>query len=304
MTTSISGRPGQFTYFDHQLGGPDWTGKRVLDYGGKFGHMLLDPNCRIEPRDYWSIDVSQKAIAEGRRRHPEAHFIFHDRYNYKFNPTGTKGLPIPDPGVRFDIIVAFSFVNYSKGDTLELIDQLMALLTADGKLAFSFLDPLWTPPPDWPHAPEAIVNSRWTQLYEALGDRLEMSLDELLTRAKKATQQSKTERWSNLREYLEFGHVANPAMDVAKLLEQARHIPLTWLALVDGDKLIIDADDGEVVLGGGTQNSSILPLWAYLSFCTAEYMGQLLPNARIVPPAEAERLHCAIIDARKGPGQR
>jgi hypothetical protein len=38
-----------------------------------------------------------------------------------------------------------------KAEALEVIDQLMSLLTEDGTLTFSFLDPLWTPLPESPH---------------------------------------------------------------------------------------------------------------------------------------------------------
>jgi hypothetical protein len=41
-------------------------------------------------------------------------------------------------------------------------------------------------------------------------------------------------------------------------------------------------------------------MWTHLSFCTAEYMSQLFPNAQICPPVAGDRQHCAIIEARKG----
>src|ERR687895_1207799 len=69
MASWISTRTGQFAYFDRQLQHPDWSGKKVLDFGGNVGNILLDPKCTIEPANYWSIDVSRDAIAEGRRRH-------------------------------------------------------------------------------------------------------------------------------------------------------------------------------------------------------------------------------------------
>jgi SAM-dependent methyltransferase len=307
MATSISGRSGQFTYFDHQLGSPDWTGKRVLDFGGKIGNMLLDPNSRIDQREYWCIDASPGAITEGRQRYPDGHFIFHDRYNYKFNPTGTVGLPIPDPGVRFDIIVAFSLVSYGKAEMLEVIDQLMALLTEDGTLAFSFLDPLWTPPPEWPYLSESAVNARWTQMYRSLevnyAEKLDMSLDEVLMRAKKTALKSESAGWSNLREYLEQAHVVNPEMDVAGLDQQIRDAALTWVALVDCNKLVVDQGNGAVI-EEKAHNPVHLPLWANVSFCTAEYMKKLLPYAQILPPAQPERLHCAIINGRKETGRQ
>lgn len=72
MPTRISAVYGQFAYFDHQLGYSDWTGRRVLDFGGNVGNILLDPTCTIEHDKYWSIDVSRDSITEGKRRHPRA----------------------------------------------------------------------------------------------------------------------------------------------------------------------------------------------------------------------------------------
>jgi SAM-dependent methyltransferase len=307
MTKSISGRSGQFAYFDHQIGGPDWTGKQVLDFGGKAGNMLLDPNSGIEQRDYWCIDASGGAITEGRRRYPDAHFVFYDRYNYKFNPTGTVGLPIPDPGVRFDVIVSFSMISYNKAETLNIIDQLTALLAEDGILAFSFLDPLWTPPPEWPYPSESAVSAHWAQVYRSLevnyAEKLNMSLDEVLMRAKKTALESASAGWSNLREYLEKAHVVNPELDVAGLYRQISDTSLTWVELIDCSKLVVDsayaASTAEIV-----QNPVHLPLWANVSFCAAEYLTQLLPDAQIRPPAQSERLHCAIIDGRNGAGRQ
>ncbi|MGH9197619.1 MAG: hypothetical protein ACRD1T_17980, partial [Acidimicrobiia bacterium] len=86
MASYITKRKIQFSIFDHHLGNPDWTGKRVLDFGGSAGNVLLDPGCRIEPGNYWCIEISRDAVIEGQRRHPDAHFVFYERYNYEYNP--------------------------------------------------------------------------------------------------------------------------------------------------------------------------------------------------------------------------
>lgn len=266
MKSFISGRQGQFGYFDRRLGGPDWTGSRVLDFGGNVGNLLLDPACRVDQSDYWCIDVSRDAITEGRRRHPRAHFVFYDRYHYEYNPAGIPGLPVPDPGVRFDFIVAFSVVTHNnKAETIELVDQLMALLTDDGRLAFTFIDPRWTPPAGWPHDPASDTG------------------------------------WSNLYWMLEKLHAAKPDMDVAGLLMRAESTSLTWTTLVNGTELTIDPEDpGQRREGPG--DPAVHRLWGYINMCTADYMTELFPNAEIRPP-EDDRQHCAILHARKGTGR-
>jgi SAM-dependent methyltransferase len=206
MPAFISEVTGQFAYFDHQFENPDWTGKKVLDFGGNVGNILLNPDCRIEPENYWSIDISQEVIDEGRRRHPRAHFAFYDRYNFEFNPTGTPGLPIPDVGVRFDFILAHSVITHaSKADSTDLVEQLLGFLADGGKAAFSFIDPRWTPPPEWHDVVfPGITNLHWR----------------LLAR-----------------------QALDPETDVAGLLAQAEGVEHTWTTLVNHDELYFDPDE-------------------------------------------------------------
>jgi len=206
--THISEATGQFAFFDSQLGRPDWAGKRVLDFGGNVGNILLDPGCRIEPHNYWSIDVSRDAIPEGKRRHPRGHFILYDRYNFAFNPAGQAGLPIPDPGERFDLILGHSVLTHvTRAEALEFTARLLEFLTEGGRAAFSFLDPWWVPPPAW----------------TAAGVR--------------------SPGLSNLEERLERRRRDNPGVDVGGLLELARQAELTWTTLVNDDELYFDPDD-------------------------------------------------------------
>jgi hypothetical protein len=228
MLTWISARVGQFAYFDRQLGQPDWAGKRVLDFGGNVGNILLDPHCSIDHDKYWSIDVSPDAIAEGALRYPDAHFVFHDRYNFEYNPEGQHGLPIPDLGVRFDIIVGWSiFTHVSKAETLEYADRLLDFLTDDGMAAFSFLDPGFTPPPGWARPDES-------------------------------------PGMSNLRWRLAARGAANPGVDVAGLVARAERADLTWTTLVNDDELLTDPDDDGVAAGKPNRGYLTFATPAYL----------------------------------------
>ena len=134
----------QFAYFDEQLDHPDWRGQRVLDFGGNKGNLLLDPACTIRHQDYYCLDVIRDAIAEGQRTFPETHFIHYDRYNCSFNPEGVRDLPVPDLGVEFDLIVAYSvFTHTTFAEMRDLIAQLQQSLARGGTLAFTFIDPHW-----------------------------------------------------------------------------------------------------------------------------------------------------------------
>ena len=155
----------QFAYFDQQLDHPNWHGKRVLDFGGNKGNLLLDPACTIRPPDYYCLDVIGEAIEEGRKTFPDAHWAQYDRYNCSFNPEGTVDLPVPDLGVEFDVILAYSvFTHTTFAEMTDLVGQLQQRLARGGKLAFTFIDPHWN------------ENLRWRLEKRNSADRVEMLL--------------------------------------------------------------------------------------------------------------------------------
>jgi hypothetical protein len=134
----------QFAYFDEQLDHPDWRGKRVLDFGGNKGNLLLDPSCTIRHDDYYCLDVISDAIGEGQHNFPDAHFVHYDRYNCSFNPEGVRDLPVSDLGIEFDIILAYSvFTHTTFEEMIDLVAQLQQRLARGGILAFTFIDPHW-----------------------------------------------------------------------------------------------------------------------------------------------------------------
>lgn len=139
---------GQFAYFDEVLMHPDWRGRAVLDFGGSDGNLLRDDVCPIEQTNYWCVDVVKDAIDEGRRAFPDAHWAHYDRYNCSFHPGGVRDLPIPNLGIAFDFILAYSvFTHTTLEEMRELVPQLRAQLAPGGALAFTFEDPHFEP---WP----------------------------------------------------------------------------------------------------------------------------------------------------------
>jgi len=166
----------QFAYFDAQLEHPNWRDKRVLDFGGNKGNLLLDPDCPIRHENYYCLVVIRDAIDEGRKAFPEAHWFHYDRYNCSFNPDGIVDLPIPDPRVEFDFILAYSvFTHTTWEETKNLVEQLQKRLAPGGALAFTFIDPHWQ------------SNLRWRLDKRNSADRVE----ELLA-------QSRGARWCSL----------------------------------------------------------------------------------------------------------
>jgi len=137
-------KAGQFAYFDAQLDHPNWSGKRVLDFGGNKGNLLHDPACTIGHGNYYCLDIIRDAIEEGRKTFPQANWFHYDRYNCSFNPEGVVDLRVPDLGVEFDFILAYSvFTHTSWEETKDLVEQLCARLAPGGRLAFTFIDPHW-----------------------------------------------------------------------------------------------------------------------------------------------------------------
>jgi SAM-dependent methyltransferase len=146
MATHLSTRQTQFSYFDQVLEGPVWKGRKILDFGGNVGGFLVGVGDHVDHEDYWCLDLTQAAIDEGRRNFPRAHFVFYDRYSSYFNPTGARNMPVPDLGLKFDIILAFSvFTHTHRSEMIELVEQLRRMLAPQGVLAFTFFDPRYDP---------------------------------------------------------------------------------------------------------------------------------------------------------------
>ena len=170
---------GQFAYFDKQLGHPNWEGKSVLDFGGNRGNLLLNPDCAIRHEQYYCMDVLRGAIDEGRERFPTAHWVHYDRYNCSFNPKGIEGLPVPDLGIGFDFILAFSvFTHTTREEMHALVGQLRSRLAPGGALAFTFIDPHFR---SWPET-HAGNNLRW-RLERFRETNRSLDVDALLARS-------------------------------------------------------------------------------------------------------------------------
>lgn len=140
----VSTRLTQFSYFDQQLGSPVWKGRKILDFGGNVGRFLVAAGDHVDHEDYWCIDLNPAVVEEGRRTYPRAHFVHYNRYSSQYNPNGVQFLPIPECGVEFDIIIAFSvFTHTDRSEMRELVGALRSMLTHDGVLAFTFFDPYY-----------------------------------------------------------------------------------------------------------------------------------------------------------------
>ena len=94
---------------------------------------------------------SQTVVEQGRRTYPRAHFVHYNRYSSQYNPNGVRHLPIPDCGVKFDIILAFSvFTHTDRSEMLELVGQLRTRLAPGRRAGLGgFIDPHYE---SWPES--------------------------------------------------------------------------------------------------------------------------------------------------------
>lgn len=138
----VSTRLTQFPYFDELLDRPAWKGRKILDFGGNVGTFLGSAGDKVNHEDYWCIDINPAVVEHGRQRYPRAHFVHFNRYSPQYNPFGKRNQSIPDCGVKFDIILAFSvFTHVDKKEMVESVEELRRMLAPDGVLAFTFFDP-------------------------------------------------------------------------------------------------------------------------------------------------------------------
>ena len=142
MWNLVSTRVTQFAYFDEVLEWPVWKGRNVLDFGGNVGSFLTSAGRVVDHQNYWCLDLNRAVLEMGRREFPQAHFVHYNRYSSQYNPDGVRNLPVPDLGLKFDIVLAFSvFTHTHPSEMIELVGQLRRMLTPQGVFAFTFTDP-------------------------------------------------------------------------------------------------------------------------------------------------------------------
>lgn len=185
MATFISTRETQFSYFDRQLQGPSWKGSKILDFGGNVGGFLVSAGKRVDHDDYWCLDLNPGAIEQGGRNFPRAHFFHYNRYSSQYNPSGVRNLAVPDMGLKFDIILAFSvFTHTHRDEMLELVGQLRNMLRPQGVLAFTFTDPAYDRSQSNPALPAGTDVRKMLEWRQAENPSLE--IEEMVERARQS----------------------------------------------------------------------------------------------------------------------
>lgn len=254
----VSSALEHLSYYDLLLDHPSWEQATVLDFGGNRGNALMAG--RIKASNYWCIDVSWDAIDRGRRDYPEAHWIFYDRYNFEFNPTGIADLPIPDLGHKFDYVLAYSvFSHIHEAEMIELVKELRRLVAENGRLAFTFIDPHYVLPADY---------------------------SPLLRHHHPPT---------NLGLRLERTRQAKPNLPVQQLLSKAA--AADWCALIDNRDLYVDQDDPGIGKTGIASSYRTFCTARYMSRIFPEATILACPEG--FDEQGLERQHCCVLKAPK-----
>lgn len=115
---------------------PDWTKRKILDFGCNVGNLLLSSNKSILQENYTGVDVQTEPLSIAQSRFPNATWIASDFYHPAFNPSGTNNFP--DIKDKFDIIFCIGVFTHCDIDDIEQhINFFKTLLNDTGFIVFS-----------------------------------------------------------------------------------------------------------------------------------------------------------------------
>jgi 2-polyprenyl-3-methyl-5-hydroxy-6-metoxy-1,4-benzoquinol methylase len=114
----------------------NFENKTILDFGGSFGNLIASSNGKISEKNYTCVDVDSEALKEGYKNFPHAQWIWYNRYNTSYNPTGKDVWPDLK---KYDLIFSYSvFTHSSYEDLVETISYLKTRLNKDGEIYISY----------------------------------------------------------------------------------------------------------------------------------------------------------------------
>jgi len=114
---------------------------KILDYGGNHGNLLRDGILEgvIDPKNYTCVDVDYHVLEEAREEFPEAEWIYYNRFNQCYNPTGEEKIPLPFEDNTFDIAYVYSVHTHCSYE--DFVFDLKELRRVAKKVFTSFCDP-------------------------------------------------------------------------------------------------------------------------------------------------------------------
>jgi SAM-dependent methyltransferase len=115
---------------------PNWSSKKILDYGCNIGHLLRTSENRIISNNYTGLDVQEKTLKIAAADFPKANFILSNSYHPAFNKSGVAAFP--DVKEKFDIIFCIGvFTHCDMQYIKQHINFFKQLLNEKGVIIFS-----------------------------------------------------------------------------------------------------------------------------------------------------------------------
>ena len=111
----------------------DFENKKVLDYGGSFGNLIISSNDKIKEENYTCLDVDAVALEMGRNRFPNAKWLYHNRHNPMYNKAGDNSFS--NELETYDVIFAYSvFTHTTYEEFLWTIEKFKHHLNPGGSI--------------------------------------------------------------------------------------------------------------------------------------------------------------------------
>lgn len=116
---------------------PDWTSKRVLDFGCNVGHLLKTAGDKLPHSNFVGVDIHKESIEIARGLMPNATWVHFNGYNPTFNPGGERDA-LPELDGKFDVIVVYGvFTHCCLTEIHKWLAYLRSILSPGGVIIFS-----------------------------------------------------------------------------------------------------------------------------------------------------------------------
>ena len=117
---------------------PNLNSGMLLDYGSNYGRFLDSSKGEFAQESYTGVDIDIDALDAGKLMFPRANFIYYNRFNHAYNPSGEHDVWPILPN-KYSTIISYSvFTHTTQEDMIDTIRWLYNHLEDNGKLIVSY----------------------------------------------------------------------------------------------------------------------------------------------------------------------